>query len=188
MANGSDKFKEAYRHIFRIMKDEGADNVIRVFHVNNRDDPNESWNRLEQYYPGDEWVDWIGVSVYGAQKTSDSEYPQFRELMDEVYPKLSSLSSSKPIALLEFGVTSGHPYVDQADWASNALKDITSSRWPRLIGFSWWNETWDNEDHTVTNMRLQDNPNLTKVFNSFVGMQNKVLGKMLIQDHSLQGS
>ncbi|MFQ6089742.1 MAG: glycoside hydrolase family 26 protein, partial [Candidatus Methanofastidiosia archaeon] len=177
LADGPEKFRDAYRHIIRIMREEGAYNIIWVFHVNNKDYPDEPWNRLEQYYPGDEWVDWIGVSVYGAQTPMDEEYPQFRENMDEVYPRLVLLSKSKPIVILEFGVTTGHPNVDQAAWANRALEDITTFRWSRIIGFSWWNEAWENDDNPIhnTNMRVQDNPNLVKVFKRLVGMQDNVL-------------
>src|SRR3972149_10632525 len=98
-------------------------------------------------------------------------------MMDEVYPRLESLNSSKPIVVLEFGVTSGNPLGNQAEWADAALTDLTAINWPRIIGFSWWNETWqndDNQDHD-TNMRVQDNSNLASVFQKLVGKQDHVL-------------
>lgn len=48
------------------------------------------------------------MSVYGVQKPKTKEWPLFRDLMEEVYPRLESLSTSKPIVLLEFYVTSGN--------------------------------------------------------------------------------
>jgi hypothetical protein len=182
LADGPERFRDAYRHIVRLMREEGANNVTWVFHVNNRDIPDESWNRMEQYYPGDEWVDWIGVSVYGAQTPLDDEWPEFRELMDEAYPRLASLSASKPIVLLEFGVTAGHKDVNQAAWADKALRDLVALRWPRIIGFSWWNEAWQNDDNRAhdTDMRVQDNPALADVFKRLVGMQDNVLGRVVL--------
>ena len=182
LADGPERFRDAYRHIVRIMREEGANNVTWVFHVNNRDIPDESWNRMEQYYPGDEWVDWIGVSVYGAQTPLDDEWPEFREAMDEAYPRLAALSASKPIVLLEFGVTAGHEDGDQAAWADKALRDLVALRWPRIIGFSWWNEAWQNDDNRAhdTNMRVQDNAALADVFKRLVGMQDNVLGRVLL--------
>ena len=47
-----------------------ADNILWVFHVNYNDWPNESWNRFENYYPGDDYIDWLAVSIYGAQQPS----------------------------------------------------------------------------------------------------------------------
>jgi len=74
-------------------------------------------------------------------------------------------------------LTKNNPHVDQVEWARNALSDITSLRWPRIIGFSWWNEGWQNDDDPAhdTNMRLQDNPKLAAVFKEFVGYNPVVL-------------
>jgi len=182
LLTGPGRFKGAYRHIISIFRQEGANNISWVFHVNSEDNPVVQWNRLEDYYPGDNWIDWIGVSIYGAQKPSDDQCKSFQELMDGVYPRLVSLSASKPLVLLEFGVTSGNPLCSQSDWARSALSDITALRWPRLVGFSWWNETWrnDNDPSHNTDFRVQDNPALENVFRSYVAKNDKVLGSPLL--------
>jgi len=188
--DGPERFRDAYRHIIQIARDEGAANILWVFHANNQDVPDESWNRLEQYYPGDEWIDWIGVSVYGAQTPMDKEWPEFRDMMDAVYPRLAALSPDKPIVVLEFGATSGNPLGDQAVWAENALTDLIAGRWPRVIGFSWWNEKWPNDDNPAhdSNMRLQDNPRLADVFQKPVGENEAVLGRIPLDAATLTAS
>jgi hypothetical protein len=170
-----ERFRDAYRHTIQIARDEGASNTTWVFHVNGDDVPDEQWNRLEQYYPGDGWVAWLGVSVYGAGEPTDDECPQLRDGMDAVYPRLAALSPDKPIVLLEFGVTAGNSLCDQAAWAEAGLEDLITFRWPRVMGFSWWNETWQNDDNPShdTNMRVQDNPDLAAVFQRLVGYQPK---------------
>lgn len=178
-ADGPERFRDAYRHIIALSREEGAANITWVFHANHDDWPDEAWNRFEQYYPGDEWIDWIAVSVYGAQRPTTEEWPAFRDGMDAAYPRLAALSPEKPIALVEFGVTSGNPLGDQAEWAEAALSDLTSGRWPRLIGFSWWNESWQNDDDPAhdTHMRVQDNPALAGVFRQWVGDNDNVLSR-----------
>lgn len=179
---GAEKFKKSYRHIIQLMKDENAHNLTWVFHVNNQDVPDEPWNYFEEYYPGDDVIDWIGVSVYGAQTPMTEEWPSFQESLDAVYPRLVSLAAGKPIVVLEFGVTSGNLQGDQAYWADKALKSLTQSRWPKVIGFSWWNEAWKNDDNPThdTNMRVQDNPDLTRVFQDYVGRNDQVLEEATI--------
>jgi len=179
-ADGPERFRDAYRHIIQICRDEGADNIIWVFHANNGDWPQEDWNALENYYPGDDWIDWIGVSVYGAQTPLDDYWDDFTDGMDIVYACLYALTSDKPIVLLEFGVTKNSPLGDQADWARAALRSIVSLRWPRLIGFSWWNEQWQNDDDPAhdTSMRMQDNPALRDAFVEFVGENPLILGRI----------
>jgi beta-mannanase len=180
--DGAELFKDTYRHIIEIYHNEGADNITWVFHVNWNDLPEESWNRLEKYYPGDDWIDWIGVSMYGAQTPIDTEFLPFREMMDAVYPRLEALSSNKPIVLLEFGATSGNSHGDQAAWAQAAFNDLFSLRWKRIIGFSWWNDNWENDDYPKhnTDMRVQSNPALTAVFRRMVGDNPQVIGRLEI--------
>ena len=55
-------------------REEGAYNIRWVFHVDPWDEPVEEWNKFENYYPGDEWIDWVGASVYGRQLPSDQEH------------------------------------------------------------------------------------------------------------------
>jgi len=180
--DGPERFRDAFRHIIDIARQEGALNISWVFHVNNDDVPNISWNRLENYYPGDGYIDLIGVSVYGAQTPMAEEWPEFRESMDSVYPRLQALAPEKPIILLEFGVTLGNPLGDQAAWAKAALTDLLQPRWPGTIGFSWWNEAWENDADTKhnTTMRVQDNKALSDVFRKLVGENEKILGRLNI--------
>jgi hypothetical protein len=100
--------------------------------------------------------------------------------MDEVYPRLVSLSKDKPILLVEFGATSGNPHGDQADWAEVALTDLMHLRWPRVAAFSWWNGAWTNDSDTAHNsdMRIQDNPRLAEVFRRLIARNPRVLGTL----------
>lgn len=178
--DGPERFADAYRHIIQMCRQAGADNLTWVFHLNANDWPDEDWNAFENYYPGDEWIDWIGISNYGAQTPLDDYCGDFRAAMDALYPRLEALTSDKPFFIAEFGVTKGNPLCDQASWAREALTDIISLRWPRLIGFSWWNEWWQNDENPNhdTTMRLQDNLELAAVFRELVGENAHILGRI----------
>ena len=179
LSDGPEKFRDAYRHIVEVVRGAGATNIIWVFHVNNEDIPEKSWNRFEQYYPGDQWVDWLGVSVYGPQTPMDNDYESFWHALNRIYARLAGLTADKPIAVLEFGVADNNPRFNQAGWANKALRDLTKFRWPRIIGFSWWNEAWENDNNPAhdTTMRVQDNPNLARIFKRRVGRKKRVLGR-----------
>jgi hypothetical protein len=66
------RFRAAYRHVIQLAREERACNIRWVFHVDPWDEPLRDWNRFENYYPGDEWIDWVGVSVYGRQLPNDA--------------------------------------------------------------------------------------------------------------------
>ncbi len=169
------RFREAYRRIVRIAREERAWNVRWVFHIDPWDDPVQPWNRFENYYPGDEWIDWVGVSVYGRQVPKDKVALTFRQQMDWVYGRLRILTR-KPVLVCEFG-NIRDPI--QAGWARAALADLVARRWPAVIGFSWWNAAFFNDDVTggESDMRVQDSPELAAVFRELVSHDGRVLSR-----------
>jgi hypothetical protein len=164
---GPQRFVEAYRHIVDLMRAEGADNLSWVWHVNWFDEPEIEWNRFENYYPGTDYCDWVGLSVYGPLTPNASDQGEsFRSKLSEAYPRLTKLAPGKPVVISEFGCDVHHRKVDVRDWARNAVEDLFSKRWPALIGFCWWNETWQNDDikRHDTDMIILHDEGLTKVF------------------------
>ncbi len=180
-------FKEVYKRIIDIADEEGSDNIIWVYHINAVSIPDESWDQFVSYYPGDEYIDWIGVSVYGAKTPMDDEVFSFSDTMDNAYQKLISISPNKPIIIAEFGTTNTNLINDQALWAEDAFVNLTEHRWPKVIGFSWWNEQWKNDDDERhnTNMRVEDNPALAEVFQRYVGSNDFVLGNPEIRGENV---
>jgi hypothetical protein len=164
--DGPERFVAAYRRIVRIMRHERARNISWVFHVNATDWPEDAWNRFENYYPGDKFVDWIGVSAYGPQSPTDGEFESFRAQMDPCYGRLVALAPTKPIFVAEFGATAGSALIAPETWAGAALDDILGGRWPKLMGFSWWNEHWQNDEDPAhdSDMKVEDTPALAAVF------------------------
>lgn len=162
---GADAFRDAYRHIIDVVDRAGADNITWVFHLNSSDDPEEPWNAFERYYPGDDDIDWIGVSAYGAQSPTDTECVSLVEQLDEVMPRIRALTDL-PVVVSEFGSAAGNPTCDQAAWADAALAALLANRWPEVHGFSWWDEDWQNDDDPShdTSMNVADSEELTDVF------------------------
>jgi hypothetical protein len=164
--SGPQTYREAYRHLVTVFRREGAANVGFAFHVNVRSGPDEPWNDIAAYYPGDEYVDWIGVSAYG------SVFPGFhweslRHALDEVYPKLAALSPTKPIAVMETGVIE-EKGKDKAAWIRAAYRALRSGKYPRVKAAIWWDERWVNEDGRVSNVRIDSDPAATAAYRGAV--------------------
>ena len=89
-------FVEAWIHVHEIFEKMGATNVLWIW------SPHVSMPWLEYYYPGDEYVDWIGVGVlnYG-NIASWSRWWSFHQIIEKAYPTLASID--KPIMISEFG-------------------------------------------------------------------------------------
>lgn len=103
LPDGPERFRDAYRHLITICNANGASNITWFFHVDAYDSPDASWNAFEYYYPGDAYIDWLGVSIYGAQTAGETEQ-SFSDALSDCYPRLVALAD-KPIAILEFAVT-----------------------------------------------------------------------------------
>ena len=170
-ADGPERFVAAYRHIIDVMRQEKAYNISWVFHVDVYGSPDEPWNTMASYYPGDRYIDWLALSAYGAQDSADDGAQSFRELVDAGYPQLAKVSPTKPIIVAEMGTDVRNTLTDPAAWSKAALTDLFAKRWPRIAGFSWWNERWANDESPAndSDMRVQDSRAVTKVFRSVLG-------------------
>jgi Glycosyl hydrolase family 26 len=64
--NGQDTggYVTAWRRLHRIFGEHGATNVAWVWCPNWNSAPDTSWNQFRHYYPGDDYVDWVGVDGY----------------------------------------------------------------------------------------------------------------------------
>lgn len=166
-AAGPARYIEAYRHIVDVMRASGARNLQWVWHVNWDDDPETRWNRMENYFPGDSYCDWLALSAYGALTPRAQDEPEsFREEVDAAYSRLTKLAPGKPIIVAEFGSDIHYRKVSAASWARAALENLFSGRWPAIIGFCWWNETWENDDTPAHNsdLNILHDVRLTNVF------------------------
>jgi Glycosyl hydrolase family 26 len=170
-ADGPERFVAAYRHIIDVMREQKAYNVSWVFHVDVYGSPEDPWNNMAAYYPGDGYIDWLALSAYGAQDSADDGGQSFRELVDAGYPQLAKVSSTKPIIVAEMGTDVRNTLTDPAAWSKTALTDMFAKRWPRMAGFCWWDERWANDDDPAndSDMRVQDSPAVTKVFRDVLG-------------------
>ena len=99
--NGPVKYVAAWRHIHGIFEEEGATNVAWVWSPNAENIPGDSWNHWSNYYPGDEYVDWVGPDGYnwGTSK-SWSTWTTFRRIFLPLY---RDYAARKPLMIAETG-------------------------------------------------------------------------------------
>lgn len=109
------EFVAAWRHMSSILAEEGALNAILVWN------PWKARN-MQRFYPGDEFVDWIGITLldYGSQNNSGRSVP-FQSLYKPFAQELAKFSR-KPVMLSEFGSVQGG--ASQQEWVDAALTSI----------------------------------------------------------------
>lgn len=140
--NTPQQFVAMWRHVWSLFRQEGADNVQWVWAPNIRfvDAYNSAAGQqrdLAALYPGDGYVDWMGLSVYndGVQRSWSS----FTQLFDASYQIVTRLSP-KPLMIAEMGATEGGAPrgTSKAAWIQQALTSDIPNRYPRVQLVNWF--------------------------------------------------
>ena len=155
-AGGPELYKQAYRYVVDRVRARGVTNILWVFHVNNVSDPSGDWNRMAKYYPGDGYVDWLGMSAYGKQ-FADDPWVTAHEAFARPYEELAALHPDKPMMMAEWGIGEFPQSGDKAAWIREAFREL-SHDYPRFKAAVFWHERWENGDGTFSNLRANSSP------------------------------
>jgi len=119
---GVDKYIKIYQYVKDIFDKLGVNNVKWVFSVNWEDTPPIKANDFINYYPGEAYVDYVGIDGYNWGDTQSwSQWITFRELFNAPYNKVVD-QLKKPVLISEFSSASSGG--DKAKWIQNAMQDI----------------------------------------------------------------
>ncbi len=161
--DGPERFRAAYRHLVTLFRDAGATNVTWVFHMVQWFQPNRPWESFANYYPGDDYVDWLALSVFGTNNLPDGTTASFEQVLATfhapdypgIYAEITSLGQ-KPLALQYVGVPERRPGL-MAEWIRGMFETLRSGRYPRVALVSWF----QSEDY---GSRLDRTPEATAAF------------------------
>jgi hypothetical protein len=152
--DGPEIFRDAYRHIIDLSRrsDINADNITWVQHFDMQGKPFEAWNSMHYYYAGDDYIDWVGFSAFGAQRQADLQwYNEFAEivfnksvLFKDRMQEFNAVSSKAYKAVLEFGVIEDPRLPERkARWIRDAFH-VIKTRLPEIKLVNYWHESaWD---------------------------------------------
>lgn len=168
--NSPAHFVAMWRRVVTIFRQEGATNVSWVWSPNilflNQANPHsQQVQDLYNLYPGDAFVDWMGLSIYndGVARA----WRSFDSLFAPAYQTLLQISS-KPLMIAELGVTEqGAPSgTSKADWMAQTLQRDIPLRYPRVNMVVWFCR--DKTDLGEANYRFDSSPSSLQVFRQAV--------------------
>lgn len=143
------KFISAFRHVRNRFNSVGATNQYAqfVWSPNYKSNPNDAWNSIPSYYPGDAYVDWIGLSGYNWYSNTGAPWMTFSDIYDTADPNLGGTGVlrylmchyAKPIILAEIGSVEG-PGDSQtkAAWITDTYEKIQN--FPYVKAITWFND------------------------------------------------
>jgi hypothetical protein len=201
-----EQYIEKWRLVHDVMAEE-APNVMMVWTVFTFPQ-----SAILKYYPGDEYVDWVGVNIYNVVYHNDNirhrgDHEDPLELLDYVY---NTFSQRKPIQISEYGathftVTDNKEYVDFAIGKISRLYDGLRKKYPRVKSIFYFNVNnlvdgvpgrqinnyalTDNKKILTTYAKLISHPHfLSDVGENMEGQRNSELFTVQDRVHSIQGT
>jgi hypothetical protein len=121
----------AFRHIHDLFVAAGATNIVWAWCPNLVDADGENARTMD-YYPGDAYVDWVGIDGYNWTKYND-RWLSFAQLFAHVYPLLAA--RGKPILVGE--MASAEIGGNKAAWIDGIVPAL-QSKYPQIKAIVWF--------------------------------------------------
>ncbi len=122
--NTPESYRRAFAHVAELFREEGAQ-VTFEMNFNRRSAGTRGVSDFAMVYPGDEWVDVVGVSSYNRCGTNP-QYRENRSFREEAEPAFRAIRAitERPLAIAETA-TSPHCGVDVQDWYADLFTVVT---------------------------------------------------------------
>ena len=165
---------EAWKHVVDRFRALDINNVRWVFNVNAEDVP---WDApFEDYYPGGEYVDAVGIDGYNFGDSPEVwwNWVTFEEIMTQPYNRLVAMAPDKEVWICEFASKEpakndgapADPAHSKATWVRQMME---SDKFPALTTLVWFNENKERD------WRMNSSPEVLQTFIEQFRMSGDVL-------------
>ena len=149
-SEGGTAYVDMWKYVFNKFRVAGATNVKWVWSVNFVDDP--TINKLENYYPGTDYVDIHAIDVYNCGWKG---WQSFKDLTTDSYQRLVALDSSKPVWITELGTCEPATDVANSEGQSKTqwmIDMFNTKNMPKLEAIIFFNENSRKDWRLTTNI------------------------------------
>lgn len=156
-------YVDFYRYIYNIFDEQGVDNVIWVWNPNDKSFPDFQWNSAYNYYPGDEYVDVIGMTAYNTgtyYSGLGEKWVSFQELYQNTYEEYSE-HFGQALMITEFASASRGG--SKSQWIKDMFIKIAS--YNRIKLAIWWDGCDYKGEEIARNYTIRENQ---EILNSFI--------------------
>ena len=171
----------AWRYVWNRFAAKGVTNVRWVWN------PNTMWGTAiptyesiySSIYPGDTYVDWLGLDLYntaGLLSWGPTSWTELSQLILSPYGAITAIAPNKPVVLAEVssGERSGY---DKGNWINSGFGSVLSASYPAIHALVWFdvnkeldwriNSSTSSHNAFVNIMKL---PQYSIDVNSFLGL------------------
>jgi beta-mannanase len=148
---------KAYRHVHDLVVSAGATNVQWIWCFNTDSSPDAAYNDPAQSYPGDAYVDWVGIDGYnwGLDPSWDptgDHWRTFDSVFSNAYAKARTIAAKRPVLVGE--VASSEDGGNKAQWINDMSTALQSGRYPDLKLITYFDqdkeELWSGTSSSTT--------------------------------------
>jgi hypothetical protein len=140
--NTTGDYVAAWRHLHDVFREEGATNVTWIWTPNGETVPNTAANRPERYWPGSQYVDWVGIDSYNWGSSAHTQWRTFAEMFDADVAALRGFG--KPIMLAE--TASVERGGDKAAWIRTLFETLTGADRDAIGAVVWFDKAMPGFD------------------------------------------
>ncbi len=163
MSMDTDLVVKLYRYVADFFKD--APNVIFVWNPNGKSFPDFNWNDAFLHYPGDDYVDVLGLTAYNTGNYYRGEYwHSFEYLYNDIYNRYSAITNM-PLIITEFSCARKGGYKE--GWTRDMFNKI--SQYPRIKLAVWWNGAdYDAGGNVARAYFINDSNEMVDIFKEYM--------------------
>ncbi len=160
--NSTELYIEKFRLVAQIMREE-APNVAMVWTPFVEPENLSAQSHIDEYYPGDEWVDWVGINTYAVYvNDGDPLRPASqKDILQGLRFIVEKYGARKPIHVSEFAATiyckgTAADTVDFAISRMNQFYGAIRTQFPDVKSVNWF--CWDTirANHRNNNYSIID--------------------------------
>ena len=156
-------YRQAWRHVVRLFRDEGATKVRWVWSPNISGDGGQP--DFSKYFPGDRYVDWVGLDGYNRGGLGEARWKSFAKVFAPSY-RVATKLSRRPIMIAETGSTNRGG--SKAKWIREGLGRVLPRAMPRIRALVWFDRVKE------TDWRIDSSPSTLRAFRGTV--RSKLFG------------
>lgn len=144
--NAAGSYVAMWKHVWQVFQDNGA-NQYAIWdwspsRIDKLGNPKyETLDYMRNYYPGSEYVDWVGMSGYYRDAT---EAPTFENTFGATLAQIRQIAPGKGIVLNEIGATETGGSVSDSQksrWITSLFDALADPANSDVIGFAYFSET-----------------------------------------------
>ncbi len=164
-----DEFIRKWRMVTRVMR-EVAPNVVMVWCPFAT--PQAT---IARYYPGDEWVDWVGVNLYSVHHyDGDPDKPALDDPRDHLRYVYDLYANRKPIAICEYAATHfckacGGDVTDFGLDQMTRLYESLADEFPRVKMINWFSVDTAGNGLAANDYSLTNSPRFLQRYRELTG-------------------